>query len=567
MYLREKFVPSILYIIMRRINRITTIAVIFIVSILLLAFSSRRNFELSQQLSIFSNVIKDLEMFYVDTIQPKKLIKTGIDAMLRSLDPYTVYYPEEESSELKLMITGKYAGVGSVIRYHEDKKTTVIVEPYENMPAAKAGLKIGDAILSVNGTDIHGMSTDSVSNMLRGEAGSTLILQIERPGVKKPMTVKLERATIALPPITHYDILNDSIGYISLESFTEDCSKHMRRAVVDLKERGARMFILDLRGNGGGSLVESINIVNLFVPKGKTIVTTKGKRKQANEEYKTTREPLDTKSPLIVLVDGQSASAAEIVSGSLQDLDRAIIVGSRTFGKGLVQSTMNLPSNGNLKLTTSRYHIPSGRCIQALDYSHRDSQGAAQRIPDSLTNVFYTEAGREVRDGGGIRPDVEPSSEKLTTLLFYLAQDIGIFDYANLYALKYKNIEPPHTFKISDQDYEEFKQFIIKSGFNYDMQSSKILAQLKKMIELEGYSEITAQEVEALEKKLQHNLEHDLNYFANDVKELLNNEIILRYYGRNGAISHNLLFDKELDECYKLFADRERYNKILSPQQ
>lgn len=534
-------------------------------SLLLLAFSNRRNFELSQQLNIFSSIIKNLEMFYVDTIQPQKIIKTGIDAMLSSLDPYTVYYPEEDSDELKLMITGKYAGIGSVIRYHDDKKTTVIVEPYDNMPAAKAGLKIGDAILSINGTDIHGMSTDSVSNMLRGEAGSALTLKIERPGVKKPINIKLERESIALPPITYYDLLNDSIGYISLESFTEECSKHMRRAVVNLKERGAKMFILDLRGNGGGSLVESINIVNLFVPKGKTIVTTKGKRKQSNEEYKTTREPLDTESPLIVLVDGQSASAAEIVSGALQDLDRAVIIGSRTFGKGLVQSTMSLPSNSNLKLTTSKYHIPSGRCIQALDYSHRNNDGTAYRVPDSLTNIFYTEAGREVRDGGGIRPDIEPNSELLTTLLYYLIQDLGIFDYATMYTLEHDSIEPLHSYNISDSDYEKFKKYLISTGFNYDTRSAKVLSELKKLIELEGYTEITSEEIASLEKKLQHNLERDLDYFAKDVKELINNEIILRYYGRQGAISYSLRNDKIIDESYKLFADRERYKKILSP--
>lgn len=544
---------------------ILPIIIIGIVSIL--AFSNGgRNFQLSQQLSIFNKIIKDLEMFYVDTIQPQKIVKTGIDAMLAGLDPYTVYYPKDESDELKLMITGKYAGIGSVIRYHLDKKTTIIAEPYENLPAAKAGLKIGDALLSINGVDVRGMSTDSVSHMLRGEPGSTLTLEIERPGRKKSFTVKLERENIALPPITYHGMLKDSIGYIMLESFTENCSKEMRRAVVSLKEQGAKKFIIDLRGNGGGSLVESINIVNLFVQKGKTIVTTKGKREQSNETFKTTREPIDLTSPLVILVDGQTASAAEIVSGALQDLDRGVVVGSRTFGKGLVQNTMSLPYDGYLKLTTSKYHIPSGRCIQALDYSHRNEDGTVQRIPDSLTNVFYTEGGREVRDGGGIRPDVEPKAEKLTTLLFYLLQDMAIFDFATQYSLEHDSIAPAELYEITDEDYNKFKEYLISTGFNYDMQSSKILSQLKKMIEFEGYAEITKEEIVSLEKKLQHNLEHDLTHFAKDVKQLLTNEIIRRYYGQKGEIVYNLRNDSDIKESCNILNSTKRYKEILSPK-
>lgn len=563
MYLRKNFKNQ--HTFMKNHRYIFIVPTIILTVTMLLAFNSgRRNFQLSQQLSIFSNIIKDLELFYVDTIQPKKLVETGIEAMLRSLDPYTVYYPKDESDELKLMITGKYAGIGSVIRYHTDKKTTVIAEPYDNMPAAKAGLKIGDAILKINGTDIKGMSTDSVSHMLRGEPGSLLTLEVERPGTKQPIKIKLERENITLPPITHYGMLRDSIGYILLESFVEDCSKDMRRALIDLKEKGAKKFIIDLRSNGGGSLIESINIVNLFTPKGKTIVTTKGKRAQANETYKTTREPLDTESPLVILVDGQTASAAEIVSGALQDLDRAVVIGSRTYGKGLVQSTMDLPGNGYLKLTTSKYYIPSGRCIQALDYSHRDEDGSAQRIPDSLTNIFYTEAGREVRDGGGIRPDVEPKNEKLTTLLFYLMQDMSIFDFATQYALEHDSIPTADIYEVSDEDYNKFKQYIISTGFNYDMQSSKILSQLKKMIEFEGYSEATKEEIASLEKKLQHNLEHDLDYFAKDVKQLLADEIIKRYYGQKGEIIYSLREDTDIATSYDILNDREKYNEILS---
>lgn len=544
---------------------ILPLAVIAIIT--LLAFSNdRRKFTLSQQLSIFNTIIKDLDLFYVDTIAPEKIIRDGIDAMLGKLDPYTVYYPEKEADDLKMMITGKYAGIGSVIRYHTDKKTTVIADPYDNMPAAKAGLRIGDEILYVNDTDVRGMSTDSVSNMLRGEAGTKLTITLNRPGEDAPHKVTLERENITLPAIPYYGIVRDSIGYISFDSFTEKCSRDMRRAIIDLKGKGATSFIIDLRGNGGGSLQESIDIVNLFVEKGKTIVTTKGKTKQVNEEYKTTREPLDTVSPIFVLVDGHTASAAEILAGSLQDFDRAVIVGSRTYGKGLVQSTRSLPGNGYLKLTTSKYYIPSGRCVQALDYNHRGHDGTAKRIPDSLTNIFYTAAGRQVRDGGGIRPDVEPKAEELSTLLFYLLQDMAIFDYATNYRLRYDSIAPAHKFEISDSDYELFKKELIKSGFNYDMQSSKLLKQLKEMIEFEGYKEITKNEIEALENKLQHNLEYALTHFAKHVKMLLNAEIVKRYYGQTGETIYGLRNDTELEECYKILDDKKRYISILSPQ-
>ena len=542
------------------------LAVLSILTVL--AFSNdRRKFNLSQQLNIFNTIIKELDLFYVDTIAPDKLIKNGVDAMLSRLDPYTVYYSEDDADELKMMITGKYAGIGSIIRYHTDKKTTVIAEPYDNMPAAKAGLKCGDALLTVDGIDVKGMSTDSVSNLLRGEPGTKLKLEIERPGVKKPMSVIIERASISLPSLPYYGILHDSIGYILFDSFTENCAKEMRRAIVDLKGRGAKSFIIDLRGNGGGSLQESVNIVNLFVPKGKTIVTTKGKIKQANEEYKTTREPMDTESPLIILVDGSTASASEILAGSLQDFDRAVIVGSRTYGKGLVQTTRSLPGNGYLKLTTSKYYIPSGRCVQALDYSHRKSDGTVQRIPDSLTNVFHTAAGREVRDGGGIRPDVEPKSEELSTLLFYLMQDMTIFDYATEYTLRNDTIAPAATFEISDADYELFKKKLIASGFSYDMRSSKMLKQLKEMIKFEGYEEITKDDIASLEGKLQQNLGHSLEHFASHIKRLIGDEIVKRYYGQKGGVVYNLRDDTDIEEAFKILSDGERYKKILAPQQ
>ena len=534
-------------------------------TIAILAFSNdNRKYQLSRQISIFNAIVKELDLFYVDTIQPKKMIDKGIESMLKNLDPYTEYYSEEHADELKMLTTGKYAGIGSVIRYHDKKKTTVLTDPYEGLPAAKAGLRAGDLILSIDGKDIHQLSTDSVSDMLRGVPGTKLTLEIERPGEEKPRIVKLERESIALPAISYYGMHNGNIGFIQLESFTENCAKNMRRAVIELKQAGATGFIIDLRGNGGGLLSEAVDIVNLFVPKGLTIVTTKGKIKQANTSYKTSKEPIDTESPLVILVDGHSASAAEIVAGSLQDLDRAVVVGSRTYGKGLVQTTRQLPGGGYLKLTTSKYYIPSGRCIQALDYSHMIDDGKSTRIADSLTTVFHTAGGREVRDGGGIRPDVEPKEEELSTLLLYLLQDIALFDYATNYRLSHDSIAPADKFTISDKEYEEFKEYLKSTKFNYDIQSLKALEQLKKMLEFEGYTGITKDEIASLEKKLQANLDYSLNHFEKHIREIVESEIIARYYGRTGSIIYSLREDDDIKEACDIIADAKRYKKILT---
>lgn len=548
-------------------NKIVLILSIATITVLFFSAFKRdnHNFELSKQLSIFNNLVKEIDLFYVDTIAPEKIIKAGIDAMLAKLDPYTTYYTEEGSEELKMMITGKYAGIGSLIRFHEKKNTTVIAEPYDNMPAAKSGLQIGDLIQSINGTSVIGMSSDSVSNMLRGEAGTKLTIEVERPGAKQPVTIKLERENITLPVIPYYGILQDSIGYLQLESFTEGCSKEMRRALIDMKNKGANAYIIDLRSNGGGSLTEAIEIVNLFVPKGLNIVETKGKIKRSNETYKTTREPIDTVSPLIVLVDGQTASAAEIVSGSLQDLDRAVIIGARTYGKGLVQVTRELPYNGFLKVTTSKYYIPSGRCIQAIDYTHRTTNDEAAQTPDSLTNIFYTAAGREVRDGRGISPDIETKGEKLTTLLYHLIQDMAIFDYATDYKLKHASIASAETFNLSDEDYETFKSYLKSTGFSYDKESYKALKQLKKMLEFEGYTEATKEEIEKMENILQHNLDHDLDFFAKDIKRLISDEIIKRYYSQQGSIVYMLRDDADITESLQLLKDSKKYKEILQP--
>ena len=526
----------------------------------------KHKLQLSRQLSVFNAILKELNLFYVDSIMPEKMMKKTIDAMLRNLDPYTVYYPKNESDELKMMTTGKYAGIGSIIRYNEKKNYTVISEPYEGMPAMRAGLKAGDIILSIDGVNTLGMSSDSVSDMLRGEPGTKLTIEIERPGTKKKLTFRIERESIALPPVTYYGVQNGNVGFLQLESFTEGCAKEIRRAIIDMKQQGAESFIIDLRSNGGGLLDEAIEIVNLFVPKGKTIVTTKGKTKQANDIYKTQKEPLDTISPMVILVDGQTASASEIVAGSLQDLDRAVIVGSKTFGKGLVQSTRPVTGGGYLKLTTAKYYIPSGRCVQARDYSHIIDGGQTSITPDSLTNIFYTQAGREVRDGGGIRPDVEPTPEEISTFLYYLVQDMSVFDFATEFCLKNESIAPAEKFTISDEVYEELKEYIISSGFSYNLSSAKILAELKKMVKIEGFEEIAKEEIESLEKKLRANLEHEFTHFSKHVKDLLASEIVTRYYGQKGNIIYSLREDIDLKEAYSILSSTKRYREILSPK-
>lgn len=523
------------------------------------------NFQVSKNLDVFNSVYKELDMFYVDTIDPQKVIRAGIDAMLEEIDPYTVYYPEDDLDDLKQMITGKYAGIGSIIRYYKKRERVVIFEPYEDTPAAEAGLKAGDIILEIDGKDVKGLMTDKVSEMLRGEAGTTFILKVERPGEAAPLEFRITRRNIQTPAVPYYGMLTDGkSGYVQLTSFTDNCARDVRRAIIELKEQGASQFVLDLRSNGGGSLKEAVEIVNLFVPKGLELISTKGKMRQACHVYKSTREPLDLKSPLAVLVDGASASAAEIVAGSLQDLDRAVIVGTRTYGKGLVQIPRDLPYNGQLKVTTSKYYIPSGRCIQALDYQHRDEKGQAIRTPDSRTNVFYTAAGREVRDGGGIRPDVAVEVPKQSHLLYYLLNDDVLLEYGNEYALSHPTIAGPQEFELTDEDYEHFKKMVLESGFKYDRQSEKALKELKEVAKFEGYLENAQAEFDALEKKLQHNLSADLDRLKKEIKPLIASEIVKRYYFQRGVIIQQLKDDPDLDKALEVLGDSTSYAAVFA---
>lgn len=528
------------------------------------------DFVVAKNMDVFTSIYKNLDMMYVDTLDADEVIGNGINAMLRSLDPYTEYYPESEVKELKNMLTGKYAGIGSVVRYNYQLGYTVICEPYEGMPAQEAGLKKGDIILSINDSTMKGKEVSYVSDRLRGEPGTSFILKVKRPSTGKVMKVKLTRRTIQMPFLPYYGLLDGGIGYINFNSFTDQCAKDVRRAFIDLKKQGAKKLVFDLRNNGGGSVSEAVSIVNMFLPKDKVVLTMKGKLQRANNEYKTTVEPIDTLMPIVVLVSGNTASAAEILSGSLQDYDRAIILGTRTYGKGLVQATMDLPYNGQMKLTTSKYYIPSGRCVQALNYKHAKG-GYVEHVPDSLTKVFYTAGGREVRDGGGVKPDVEVKPDSLPNIAYYLAgaRDSNelMLNYEVDYIAKHPTIAPAKDFALTDADYEEFKARVLKADFKYDRETEKYLKDLMKLARFEGYYDDAKPEFDALAKKLSHNVAKDLDYNKQYIKRLLENDIVAAYYYQGGAIRNSLRYDKQVKEAVRLLNTPEEYKKLLRPSE
>lgn len=528
------------------------------------------DFVVAKNMDVFTSIYKNLDMMYVDTLDADEVIGNGINAMLRSLDPYTEYYPESEVKELKNMLTGKYAGIGSVVRYNYQLGYTVINEPYEGMPAQEAGLKKGDIILSINDSTMKGKEVSYVSDRLRGEPGTSFILKVKRPSTGKVTKVKLTRRTIQMPFLPYYGLLDGGIGYINFNSFTDQCAKDVRRAFIDLKKQGAKKLVFDLRNNGGGSVSEAVSIVNMFLPKDKVVLTMKGKLQRANNEYKTTVEPIDTLMPIVVLVSGNTASAAEILSGSLQDYDRAIILGTRTYGKGLVQATMDLPYNGQMKLTTSKYYIPSGRCVQALNYKHAKG-GYVEHVPDSLTKVFYTAGGREVRDGGGVKPDVEVKPDSLPNIAYYLAgaRDSNelMLNYEVDYIAKHPTIAPAKDFALTDADYEEFKARVLKADFKYDRETEKYLKDLMKLARFEGYYDDAKPEFDALAKKLSHNVAKDLDYNKQYIKRLLENDIVAAYYYQGGAIRNSLRYDKQVKEAVRLLNTPEEYKKLLRPSE
>lgn len=534
--------------------------------------TSDHNFRVAKNLDIFNAIYRNLDLMYVDSLDADKTIGTAIRSMMHSLDPYTDYFPEDKAAEYKQMMTGKYAGIGSIISYSFTRKRVIINEPYEGMPAAEAGLKKGDIILSIDGESMAEKSTAYVSDHLRGEPGTTMVMKIERPSTGKKMTVKVQRRAIQMPYLPYYGMQKGGIGYINYNQYVENSAKDVRRAFIDLKKQGMKSLVLDLRNNGGGSVQEALQILNMFIPKGRHLLSMKGKVKNANSNYNTTVEPLDTVMPIVVLVNEATASASEITSGALQDYDRAVIMGTRTYGKGLVQiPNVSLPYNGKLKLTTAKYYIPSGRCIQALRYKHTDNGYVAENVPDSLTHEFRTAAGRIVRDGGGIKPDIEVKPDSLPNIAFYLSRvdttDI-MLNYEIDYIAAHPTVASPKDFELSDADYEQFKQRVIKSGFTYDQVSEKILKELESLARFEGYYDDAKPEFEALRQKLKHNIAKDLDYPYNKqkIKELIAADLMAAYYFEKGSLENSLRNDKQFAEAARLLSNPDEYQKLLQPK-
>lgn len=526
------------------------------------------NFDVGKNIQVFNEIYSYLDLMYVDTLNADETIGTAINSMLRSLDPYTVYYPESKVNDLKTMLTGRYVGIGAVIRHHRKLGRVVIDEPYAGNPAAEVGLKKGDIILSIDDSLMTDKDVSYVSSHLRGDAGTTFVLKIKRPSTGKTMQFRIKRRSVEMPSIPYYGLRKGNIGYLNLNSYTDGCYKEVRRAFVDMRNKGMKGLVLDLRGNGGGSLAEAVEIINMFVPKDITLVKTKGKLKRANHDYKTTAEPIDTVMPIVVLVNGETASAAEITAGCLQDLDRAVILGTRTYGKGLVQMPVDISYNGQLKITTSKYYIPSGRCVQAINYKHSRG-GYMEHIPDSLTKVFHTAGGREVRDGGGIKPDIELKPDSLPNIAYYLTvsgldSTEVLHDYVVDYIASHPTVAPAADFLISDADYEDFKQRVIASGFTYDPESERVLASLKKIVEFEGYYDDAKTEFENLEKKLKHNIAKDLDMHKEVLRQLISTEIVTAYYYQAGAIENALNYDKQLKEACRLIDTPDEYRGVLA---
>lgn len=525
----------------------------------------QKNFEISKNLDIFYTLFRELNLFYVDEIKPEKLIKAGVDEMLETLDPYTVFIPESDMDDFKFMTTGEYAGIGALIRKKEND--IVVAEPYEGFPAQKSGLKAGDIFIEVDGKPIGKMSVSEVSDMLKGQAKKPVKLKMQRPGDKKTFALDIVREEIQIDPVTYFGMIDDKTGYIRLSSFTDGCTDNVKEAFIELRDKkGAKKMIIDLRSNPGGLLGEAVRMTNLFVNHGQEIVSTKGKVSQWDKTYRATEHPVDSVMPLVVLVNRGSASASEIVAGALQDLDRAVILGNRTFGKGLVQTTRDLSYDTKLKVTTAKYYIPSGRCIQALDYTHRNEDGSVGVVPDSLITEYSTKNGRKVYDGGGINPDIKQEQDTISELAVKLIQDNIIFDFATQFANSNTTIPAPDVFEIDDKLYEEFHQFLLGKSFTYESGSEQGLKKLIETAKKEKYYNHAKPEFEALEKSLRLDLDEDLGNFRADISNLLVDEIVTRYYYQKGAIIAALKNDPEISKAKSVLADQNEYAKVLKPE-
>lgn len=528
------------------------------------------NFEVAKNLDIFNALYRDLDLYYVDTLNAQTNIDNAANYMLQMLDPYTEYYAEDNTESLKMLTTGKYAGIGSLTSFRPDLQRCIISKPLEGMPADQAGVLAGDIILAIDGTNIEPCtSTDkekqveysnTTAQKLRGEPGTTFELKVRRPGTNKILTFKITRRNIVVPSVTLASIVADSIGYINLSQFIEGTSNEIRRALVDLKQHGARRLILDLRGNPGGVMEEAIKTVNLFIPRSREVVTTRGKMKELNHTYKTTLDAQDTDIPIVVLTDAGSASAAEITSGALQDYDRALIMGRRTYGKGLVQQSRELPYKTMLKLTTGKYYIPSGRCVQAYKFE----DGEPVHLPDSLSKEFRTANGRIVRDGGGITPDVVLAADSLPSLLTEMANSNQLFDFCVNYRNTHASIASAKDFRLTDAEYADFCAYMKKNKFSYDRRSLQVLKALRTVAHYEGYDTEAAAELDALEKKLQHNEDYDFKRWEKDIRQLVESTIVERYYYDSGREQYQLQTDKDVQAAIQMLHNRPMMHKILS---
>lgn len=525
--------------------------------------SSSNYFEIDKNMDIYISLYKELNTYYVDEVDPSKMMREGIDAMLGSLDPYTNYISEAEIENYRLQTTGKYGGIGALIRKQGDY--VLVAEPYEGYPADRAGLMAGDMITEVSGKSTFGKNTDEVSKILKGQPGTTVEVKILRPmadGSEKEMTVQLDREEIKINNVPYYGMLNEDIGYIHLAHFTDNAGGEVRAAFEELKENNElKGIVLDLRGNPGGLLNEAVNVTGVFIDKGEEVVSTKGKVTEWNKTFKTTSTPVDTEIPLVVLVNNGSASASEIVSGSVQDLDRGVVVGHTTYGKGLVQTTRSLPYNTKLKVTTAKYYIPSGRCIQAINYS----QDGNTEFPDSLKSEFFTKGGRVVYDGAGIEPDVTTDEMMLSNIALSLYTKQLIFDYATLYRSSHESISGPRDFRLSDEEYEDFMLWLNDKDYTYTTQSEKVLEELKETAEFENYYSAIEEEFAILKEKMISDKEKDLEKQKVEISELLQEEIVLRYYYRAGQIEASFSYDTDLQKALEVIKDQSEYSALLAP--
>lgn len=524
---------------------------------------TEQGFEIVKNLDIFSNVIKELNTNYVDDIKPGELSKTAIDAMLESLDPYTNYITETEIEDYKFITTGEYGGIGALI--HQNGDFVVISEPYEGAPAQKSDLRAGDIILEINGQSAKGKTYSDVSAILKGQAGTTISLKIQRPGESAPIEKTINREIIKIDNIPYYGMLDHNVGYIKLTSFTLKAASEVKQAFMKLREKSdLKGIIIDLRGNGGGLLNEAVDIVNLFVDRGHDVVTTKGKLPDKNHTYKTMNSPVDVNIPVVILVDGQSASASEILSGAMQDLDRGVVVGRRTFGKGLVQNVVPLSFNAQMKVTVAKYYIPSGRCIQAIDYSHKNKEGVFATIPDSLIAAFKTKDGRTVYEGRGIKPDIHADKVEYSNIAMALYTKYLIFDFATQFRREHPVIPPADKFEITDSIFNAFVTFISDKKYDYKTKSEEALEDLRKNSEKENYFNAIKSEYDALKKQMENDKKSDLAKFKSQICELIKQEIASRYYFQKGKIIASLDTDKDIAEAINTLADQNLYKSVLA---